>query len=250
MKPCQSPFPPGLVIIVSADLARFTQFNQCLLNLLVPEGTEWSWAAGTSIESNRNVALSHMKKEAQWVYTIDDDHSFKPDTLMRLLNRMYSIDEIDILQGLCMTRKAPFQPYAYMRDPDFHEWGTRYISAHWSDIPITGVSEWDACGTGGMLIRRRVIDAMAFPWFEAGKTAKDHIGEDLYFCTKAKELGYRVWVDSDVRTGHMTIHTNWPVVIEGQWHLGIEGDNQFKAAVPQQAWAHCKYDEIEVQTKK
>lgn len=246
MIPVQSPFKPGLVLIVSQDLARYPEFTTSLLNLHVPQNTTWQWASGTSIEGNRNLAMSRIPNEAEWIYTIDDDHEFEPDTLMFLIQRMFSDERIDILQGLCHTRKPPYLPYAYRRngEPDQLGWG--YTNASWDELPISGISEWDAVGTGGMLIRRRVIDVMPYPWFEAGKTAKDAIGEDLYFCTKARQLGFRVWMDSDTRTGHITKAIGWPAVVNGEWHVGMDMGQGLKIAIPRQQWEHIKHDEIKV----
>lgn len=246
MIPVESPFPPGLIVIVTSDLSRYPEFSQCLLKLLVPFGTTWQWVSGTSIESNRNIAVNRMRDDAQWVYTIDDDHTFDQDVVMRLLQRMWGDDRISILQGLCVTRKPPYYPFAYRRKPEADQFGIAYESPDWSEIPARGVSEWDACGTGGMLIRRDVFDMMPYPWFESGKTAKDHIGEDLYFCTKAKQLGFRVFVDSDTRTGHITKSTLWAVHTNGEWHVGMEMSKDVRIAVPRESWAKAKFDEIKV----
>jgi hypothetical protein len=245
---CESPFPPGLVVIVSSDLGRFTDFNKCLLKLLVPAGSQWEWASGTSIEGNRNLALTKMKDHCEWIYTIDDDHGFEPDILLRLLDRMTVNPGVDILQGLCQTKKPPYLPYAYRRDPAYHGYGVNYINARWDELPPTGISEWDAVGTGGMLIRRSVIDRMKYPWFEVGRTFKDALGEDLYFCTKAKELGFRVWVDSENRTSHMTTTALSPAFDEesGEWITVADMGKKVLVGITQNSWAHARFDEIHV----
>src|SRR5678815_3331879 len=245
MIPVRSPFPPGIVVVVTADLTRYPDFWNCIQKLYVPQGTEWAFAQGTSIESNRNAAIAKfLKPEHQWVYTIDDDHDFKPDTLMWLLQRMWSDERIDILQGMCVTRKPPYLAYAYRKEPEATQLGVGYKNAQWDEIPATGVSEWDAVGTGGMLFRRTIIDAMQYPWFEAGRTSKDHIGGDLCFCTKAKELGFRVWMDSEHTAGHITKATLIPVHSGEGWALGLDMGNDTKFTVTPDEWAHAKFEEI------
>lgn len=243
----KSPFPPGIVVVVCGDLTRYPDFWQCMERLCVPIGTEWAFASGTSIESNRNVAISKfLKPHHQWIYTIDDDHTFKADLLMWLLHRMFNDDRIDILQGMCVTRKPPYLAYAYRKEEETTQLGVGYKNARWDEIPPTGVSEWDAVGTGGMLFRRTIIDAMPYPWFEAGRTSKDHIGEDLYFCTKAKELGFRVWMDSDHRSGHITKTALIPVMTDKGWALGMDMGNDVQFTATPDEWANAKFEEIPV----
>ena len=235
---CNSKHPPGIIGIISGDLARYPEFAQHLERLLVPMGTTWKWVEGGSVESNRNLVLNEMPDAAQWVWFIDDDHEYERELLFKLLDR-----QVDIIQALCSTRKPPFRPYAYRRDPAAEPYG--YISADWDEIPLTGISEWDAAGTGGMLIRRNVLDAVGYPWFEVGRTAKDAPGEDLYFCTKAKALGFRVFVDSDNWTGHMGKMTVWPGRHNDQWLVDLDLRHGVKVGVPREAWATTKYEEID-----
>jgi hypothetical protein len=242
----ESPFPPGLVVIISSDTARFNAFAKSTMKLMVPHGSQWEWAEGTSIEANRNLALSKMKDHCRWVFTLDDDHSFEPDILMRLLQRMGQNKDVDILQAFCTTRKPPYSPWAYKESPNQSGDGIEYISATWDEVPTEGISEWDAVGTGGMLIRRKVIDAVKFPWFEVGKTFKDAYGEDLYFCYKARRLGFRIWIDSDNMTSHMTGAVGLrPMKDEdGRWAIAADMGHGVTLCIPQEVWAHAKFDEI------
>lgn len=59
-----------------------------------------------------------------------------------------------------------------------------------------GLRQVDAIGTGCILIRRNVLEAVRAPFND--KQAEDgtlDLGEDFYFCEKATEAGFEVWCD-------------------------------------------------------
>ena len=62
-------------------------------------------------------------------------------------------------------------------------------------------------GMAFMLIRRGVLETFDFPWiepyfYELGKT-KLMAGEDVSFCKKAQNLGFKVMLDPKTRIGHL-----------------------------------------------
>jgi hypothetical protein len=57
-----------------------------------------------------------------------------------------------------------------------------------------------------MLIKREVFEGMSEPWFDMPwQTTRGYMGEDVFFCKKAQELGYKVYIDHDVshEIGHI-----------------------------------------------
>ncbi len=212
MQAVRSPHPPGTVGVISGDLARFPAFYTSLMNLQVPSGSCWKWVRGNGVALNRNIIVRDM--EGEWLWFIDDDHTFEPDVLLRLLNR-----EVDMIQPLVATRKPPFFPYGYRFN------GLKYEGVDWKDIPASGICEWDAIGTGGTLIRRKVLDAVGDPWFEEGRTNPEALGEDLWFCRKMRDKGFRCFVDSNTRLGHIATMEIWPQQDnEGQWCIDLDLD--------------------------
>jgi GT2 family glycosyltransferase len=70
----------------------------------------------------------------------------------------------------------------------------------------TGLQEVGSIGTGIMLIKRRVFEGMSEPWFDMPwQTTRGYMGEDVFFCRKARELGFKVYIDHDVshEIGHI-----------------------------------------------
>ncbi len=125
-------------------------------------------------------------KQATHVFFIDDDMLLPPTALLHLLKH-----DVPIVGGLYFGRMQPHLPIAYRHVED-NQW-----------IPITefcaGLQEVDAIGAGCLLIKREVFEKMSRPWFEFS----DRMGEDMYFCEQAKQLGYTILLDADVECKHI-----------------------------------------------
>lgn len=63
-----------------------------------------------------------------------------------------------------------------------------------------GLIECDAIGGGCMLIKRKVLEDVEFPFI-----TDEYPSEDFGFCEIAKEKGYRVFFDTRYRCYHFTI---------------------------------------------
>jgi GT2 family glycosyltransferase len=54
------------------------------------------------------------------------------------------------------------------------------------------------------------------PWFEfhLQDPGKPPLGEDIFFCTKLKAAGYKIFVDCDIKVGHLA---TLPITEESYW---------------------------------
>lgn len=192
MHPVPSNFPPGHIGLITGDLARFPSVYSSLLSLYVPENTSWSIARGVGIADNRNEVVRTMKGD--WLWFIDDDMCFGPRTLLALLE-----SNSDIVAPVVANRKPPFLPLAYKRH------GEGYRPFAWHEMPQHGLQWVDACTAGGILIKRRVLDAIGDPWFAEGQLRPDKLSEDMTFCAQAITHGFQPKVNCSVRAEHLTV---------------------------------------------
>lgn len=73
-----------------------------------------------------------------------------------------------------------------------------------------GLVEVDYCGFGLTIVKNGVFEKMEYPWFSAGtyEWVEDGIEmaevdtDDAAWCFRAKQLGFRIYVDPDVRIVH------------------------------------------------
>lgn len=186
---------PGLIAMVNRPVG-LTAGYACFTQLQKPAGTGTAIITGTAIPRQRNEAVKAMLASPQfkWLLFVDDDQTFPPDALTRLLGHHRPI------VGAVITGKyPPYEPWFF-----FNENGA-LRRATCKDAAGSRVIEVGAVGTGFMLIRRNVLEAIGEPWFEGGKLGSEGVGEDIYFCLKARQAGYRAFVDTGLKVGHLTV---------------------------------------------
>jgi hypothetical protein len=169
---------------------------------------------GASISKNRNKCVeTALEHDAKYLLFIDDDMVFEPSAIDKLLaHNEY------IVSGLCTARSFPATPALYMKRKD--------DTGLYDNIANPkGLMSVDGVGMAFTLIDTTVFKRMKAPYFAMPPRGDDVLGEDLYFCEKAKELGIEVKVDCDVVIGHIGnyIHSivDWEVPVDGQ-----EGNNK------------------------
>jgi hypothetical protein len=152
---------------------------------------------GTIIQNQRaDLCLDAMREGCSHILFIDSDMTFPQDMVQRLLKH-----DVDIVAANCARRRMPTGPTAQNYDKN----GIRTMVYTMPDS--TGLEEVGSIGTGIMLIKKEVFQNMSEPWFDmpwqTGK--RGYMGEDVFFCKKAQELGFKVYIDHDVskEIGHI-----------------------------------------------
>jgi hypothetical protein len=201
-------------------------FHESLLDLLVYDmafhrrivngGGRLAHQASANLSGPRNDVVRKFLdgSEADWLWFVDTDMVFLPDTVERLLEFADPVTA-PIVGGLCFSiDKGRIYPtlYGLMGEQDnpqvvrFHEWAP------------DAMFQVAATGTGCILIHRTVFERIrdfevpgtgqvgfnaAFPWFQ--ETAHDNrpVGEDITFCWRAGVVGIPVHVNTAVHIGHV-----------------------------------------------
>lgn len=132
-------------------------------------------AAKTFLEGNYDALLF-----------VDSDMVCPIDMLVRLIEA-----DKDIVSGLAFKRFPPYEPCIFKKcDRE----GTEF----WLDYP-KGLIEIQGVGMACTLIKRKVFEAVPQPWF----FPEPNIGEDLAFCIRAREAGYKIYCDTNLICGHV-----------------------------------------------
>lgn len=219
----RSDHPPGAICVASGELSRYPQFTHSLNSLLRPRGTTLELHCGLRPADNFNAGLRRMlaNPALQWAWIMGDDHQFEPTTLLRLLER-----ELDVVVPLCVRRQPPLIPTLFKAAESETVLG-QLPPYHWHQLPQHGLMEVPRAGSGGMLVRRRVLTAMSDPWFETVQY------EDIRFCDKVRNLGFAIYVDLDVQLDHWTPISLRPLrLASGQWTVGILINQTMHVALP------------------
>ena len=221
---------PGLVGIIAQDTARFSLFAASVTGLEAPAGTQVKWVIGHPIASATNdLCRSFMANdELKWLLILGDDHAFAPDMLSRLLAH-----NVDVVVPLGLMRQPPYKPAVFS---DWAGTGMYRRRVNLNDHPDGGLVPIHSAGSAGMLIRRHVLENLVDPWFESGGVSGVEIGEDVYFCDKAREMGFGIYVDLDTPMGHITTSTVWPIQQNDGWTYGFGFTGGLKVSMPTDAW--------------
>lgn len=196
--PCMDEVAAGF----AQSLATLDKVGDCVVTFIV----------GSLIYESRNkICKQAIEIGADYVMWFDSDMVIPHDTMSRLL-----ADEKDIVSGLYFRRVSPYTPVAFkkIRLSDGEEQG------HWEgfdDYPENTVFELEGIGFGCVLITTDVLMDIASKygtWFDP----IGHYGEDLSFCIRARECGYKVWLDSSVKLGHVA-----KTVIGEEFYKAVKG---------------------------
>ena len=208
----------GVVLFPTAEYVRHAASVVCAEQLELPGGWEKRWIHGGNLANNLNRGI--RENPAQWYWVMGDDHVYHPNTLKRLLAH-----GCEIIAPVCLMRRFPFCP-VMAEEVDAPSHG-KIIRLSLGDLPKRGgLWEVERVGGGGLLIHRNVLDALGEPWFEIGQIESDGMGEDIWFCEKARAKGFHIFVDLDAVIGHQApawvIPTRRP---DGEWQIEVNVDN-------------------------
>ena len=158
---------------------------------------------GTLIFDQRNsLVRTAVEEKCDYILFIDADMRFPKTTLERLLAH-----NKDIIGVNATTRMMPPKPTA--RNIQINEDG----SVDWLEVfsnKEKGIGKVDAIGCGVMLIKASCLKNIPQPYFYFEQLLKGKLlGEDIYFCIKAKDAGIDTWVDHDLsmEIGHVGSYT-------------------------------------------
>ena len=193
---------PGTVVVAQDHLGRYAEFEESLERLQVPVDTKlWRVRSG-ACAMNCNVGVS--KRTGGWVWFIDDDHTFEPNVLLRLLSH-----EKELVAPLVPMRYPPFDFVMYKKlDIIEHQDRTTCASVFYTMPDLDGVSGLipvQGLPKSGCLMRERVWKTMPPPWFKMGRIQPDQIDDDRYFMWEARsKYGFELWCDTDQVITHIT----------------------------------------------
>jgi len=151
-------------------------------------------------EGRNDLVKDALGNDATHLLWFDSDMRFRWRHVKPLLER-----GLDIVACTYPKRRPPYVMTAQARD------GSRIM-------PGEGIAEASHVGMGLALVGADVFRAMDEPYFATPWIAEDKrfVGEDVFWCHKARAHGFTVWVDREasVGVGHVGRYTfeadKWP----------------------------------------
>ena len=154
--------------------------------------------AGSLIYTSRNdLALRAVQSDMDYVFWMDSDMQFPPDTLVRMVD-VLTKNDLDILTGLYFRRVPPYSPVLFDRLE------MRRNICSWSEFKELPdhLFEIGGCGFGCVLMSTEVFLSVQAKHGNMFAPIGNN-GEDIAFCIRARDCGYKIWCDPSIICGHV-----------------------------------------------
>jgi len=183
------------------DEKVYAQFLDSWINMDIPLG-EWVYLRPQfrgPIDQVRNYLVEDaLNWGCTHLLMIDTDQLYPPDTVKRLLAH-----DLDIVGAKVYRKYPPYDPILVR--------GSIPVFTHVSDEECESgeLVEVDSTGTGCILFKTEIFLNVERPWFKWDMPEFDGVavmvGEDFYFCDKAKKAGYKIYVDTSLEVNHLAL---------------------------------------------
>jgi len=183
---------------ISVHLAKslLKMFNEALLTKKYCIDLVFSKV--TCIDYNRNtITQQFLDSDNKWLLMIDDDNPCLKDPL-DLIERNKDIIIYPTLMFKTDGQDNPLLQYnVFKRDKNM--WRSQRMT------PGKPFMQYDAGGTGCILIKRKVLEhpKMNRPFLsKLYPNGTREVGMDLWFCERARKLGFEIWADWEYSCSH------------------------------------------------
>ena len=186
-----------LIAVPCMDQVPFT-FAQSLSTLEKIGECKLAMKSGSLIYTSRNsLAMMAIQMDADFVFWLDSDMVFKSDTLVRMMDTLKKND-LDILTGLYFRRVPPYSPVLFDK---LEQNGEITEFSEFNKIPDE-LFEVGGCGFGCVLMKTDVFFDVQSK-FGNMFAPRGNNGEDVAFCIRARECGYKIYCDPSIVCGHV-----------------------------------------------
>lgn len=181
--------------VPSTERTFLTEFSDSFFALARPMNSVYIRPKGRGpLDHIRNELVMVAKQMGcTHIWMADTDQVYPQRVLVQLLSH-----DLPVVAAKVHRRYEPYDPIlmrgkhgSYKAVPD-EEWKKG------------GLVEVDATGCGSILYNMEVFDKVPNPWFEFHMEDQvNPIGEDVDFCQKLRKVGVKIYVDCDIKVGHM-----------------------------------------------
>jgi len=188
------------------DFSFFKSYANSIGRLMIAYNCVALTVASPMIFENRNEILRQASKIEEstpgflldYLVWIDNDIVFNFEQVQELISHLEK--GRDFISGVYFNPNGNgIRPVAYWKDGESYKW--------LEESELKGLMEVDAVGFGFCAIKMDAVRRMVQKHFprpfnlrllDAGSL----VTEDLLFCERLKELGYKIWLDASIVVKH------------------------------------------------
>jgi GT2 family glycosyltransferase len=137
--------------------------------------------------AREEAAKTFLEGDYDALLFVDSDMVVPVDLLTKLIEA-----DKDIVSALAFKRVPGYEPCIFK---ECNEQDAKF----YLDYP-KGLVEIEGVGMACTLIKRKVFETVQEPWFFPHKV----LGEDLSFCVRARQSGFKIYCDTELICGHVT----------------------------------------------
>ena len=154
-------------------------------------------AGSTYLPDARNLVHNQFleRSKSEFLWMLDSDVLPPPGTPEKLLRHMRRKD-VRIAGGWYKIKSEPYNPVVY-HDDGIDDRGIAQYRQYGKNEVGTGLAEVDAAGAGCWMLHRSVAEAIGKSPFHMAEG-----GEDLLFCRKVRDAGFKLWIDWGLACAH------------------------------------------------
>lgn len=178
------------------------QFAQSLATLNKVGDCAIAMEIGSLIYNARNdLAIKAIENGFEYVLWLDSDMAFAPDTFQKLYDTMIETNA-DIVSGLYFRRVPPYTPVIFKK-LSIDDEGLKF--ENYNDYPGE-TFEVEGIGFGCVLMKTEALLSVALKYNNMFSPLAN-VGEDLSFCWRARQCGFNIVCNPNIKLGHVGHYT-------------------------------------------
>jgi hypothetical protein len=154
-----------------------------------------------NIPMARSALVEMFLKSRKYHYLLfidTDQYGFNYKQIVKMRNFIHKNNDKCIASGVYLTRDKNLC-YGFFNKKGSKE-HSKEVRAKKRQVKV------DWAGLGFIMIPRRILKSLEKPLF----LSYNSLGEDIYFFTKVKKAGFKVYVDKQIKIGHSQITNVFP----------------------------------------
>ena len=173
------------------------------------------YGTGELVDARNKVVRTFLEEDSSdWLFWVDTDMGFAPDTVDRLLDAADPAER-PIVGALCFFNRENEADgtggYRHTAVPTIYDWVHIEEQYGWQarqQYPLNTLTPCDGTGSACVLIHRSVFEKIEAEhgqaWYDRvpNTTTGGLIGEDMSFCLRARALNIPIYVHTGVPTTH------------------------------------------------
>lgn len=173
-------------------------FAQSLATMRMVGECQIAFQIGSLIYTSRDdLARYAMKEGFDYVLWLDSDMVFPEDFHERMFKTLTE-NNLDILSGIYYKRKPPYSPVIF----DKMQLKGKIWDYSWLEDVPDSLFEVGACGFGCVLLKTEVLMSVQLKHGYLFHPMQNG-GEDVAFCVRARDCGYKIMCDPSIVCGHV-----------------------------------------------